>query len=474
MSAREIISLLFRERIAVLFALAIPMLLAIGAFMVASPAYTATAKLLLGTGQKSDEKADVSQQNANAPFVTKQEVVNSELEILTSRDLARATVAELGIAKLYPQLADARSQDAALEKAIERFSRALVVRQVKNSDIIEVSFDAPTLELAQAVLRQLIERYQQKHIEVYSRSLSGFLDTQVAGFEHNLNTVEKEISELKTAKSVFQITEERLQLLDTRTTLQQTISQLRSRSVELQNRLEQLQRMRKETPEMLELYSEREQSDSLERARSQLLDLELQNTQLSARFADENRNVQNVRAQIAVLKDYVAGQEKRFAGRVRTGRNPLFDEITAEITRAEAEIKPGRARADALDQDVERIEERLRTLADAERILVGLDRERDSLESSLRTYRQRQADARILEDLDRQKIVSISLIQEPTGNNEPTTPRPLTYFGAGVIGGIGAVIALIALLFTFRNTYIAPEGVETGAGIPVLVSLPAR
>jgi uncharacterized protein involved in exopolysaccharide biosynthesis len=380
----------------------------------------------------------------------------------------------MGLAKLYPRLAETRSQDAALEKAIELFSRALVVRPIKNSDIIEVSFDAPSLGLAQAVLHQLIERYQQKHIEVYSRPLSGFLDTQVAGFEHNLHTVENEIAELKTAKSVFQVTDERRQLLDTRTTLQQTISQLRSRSVELQNRLEQLQRMRKETPETLQLYSESEQSDALERARSQLLDLELQNTQLSARFADENRSVQNVRAQIAILKDYVKQQEKRFAGRVRTGRNPLFDEITAEITRAEAEITPGRARADALDQDVERIEDRLRTLADAERILVGLDRERDSLESSLRTYRQRQADARILEDLDRQKIVSISMIQEPTGTNEPTTPKPLSYFGAGIGGGIGAVIALIALLFTFRNTYIAPEGVETGAGIPVLVSLPAR
>jgi uncharacterized protein involved in exopolysaccharide biosynthesis len=474
MSAREIISLLFRERIAVLIALVIPMAIAIGAFMVAAPAYTATAKLLLGTGQKSDDKADVSQQHANAPFVTKQEVVNSELEILTSRDLARATIEEMGLAKLYPRLAETRSQDAALEKAIELFSRALVVRPIKNSDIIEVSFDAPSLGLAQAVLHQLIERYQQKHIEVYSRPLSGFLDTQVAGFEHNLHTVENEIAELKTAKSVFQVTDERRQLLDTRTTLQQTISQLRSRSVELQNRLEQLQRMRKETPETLQLYSESEQSDALERARSQLLDLELQNTQLSARFADENRSVQNVRAQIAILKDYVKQQEKRFAGRVRTGRNPLFDEITAEITRAEAEITPGRARADALDQDVERNEDRLRTLADAERILVGLDRERDSLESSLRTYRQRQADARILEDLDRQKIVSISMIQEPTGTNEPTTPKPLSYFGAGIGGGIGAVIALIALLFTFRNTYIAPEGVETGAGIPVLVSLPAR
>jgi uncharacterized protein involved in exopolysaccharide biosynthesis len=474
MSAREIISLLFRERIAVLIALVIPLMLAAGAFVIVAPTYTATTKLLLGTGQKSDNKADVSQQNANAPFVTKQEVVNSELEILTSHDLARMTIEDVGLAKLYPGLAGDGSPEASIESAVERFSRALVVKPVKNSDIIEVSFDAASPQLAQTVLHKLIERYQQKHIEVYSRPLSGFLDTQVAGFGHNLRTIESEIAELKSAKSVFQITDERRQLLDTRTTMQQTIAQLRSRSAELQNRLEQLQRMLKDTPQTLQLYSETEQSDALERARSQLLDLELQDTQLSARFADGNRNVQNVRAQIDILKNYVKQQEKRFAGRVRTGRNPLYDEITAEITRAEAEITPGQVRADALDQEVEHIDDRLRTLADAERILIGLDRERDSLETSLRVYRQRQADARILEDLDRQKIVSIAVIQEPTGNRRPTKPRPLTYLGAGVGGGVGAVIVLIAVLFAFRNTYIAPEGVESGAGVPVLVSLPAR
>jgi len=30
------------------------------------------------------------------------------------------------------------------------------------------------------------------------------------------------------------------------------------------------------------------------------------------------------------------------------------------------------------------------------------------------------------------------------------------------------------MLFAFRNTYIAPEGVESSTTIPVLVSLPAR
>jgi uncharacterized protein involved in exopolysaccharide biosynthesis len=474
MSAREIISLLFRERIAVIIALIIPVVLAIAAYGLAAPSYTATTKLLLGSGQKSDSKAEVSQQAANVPFVTKQEVVNSEIEILTSRDLAKATIEDIGLEQLYPGSAGNASSEVGLERAVERFSRSLQASPVKNSDIIEISFEAPSPQLAQHVLSQLLEHYQQKHIDVYSRKLSGFLDTQVAGFEHNLRGVENEIAELKTVKNVFAIGDERRQLLDSRSTLAQTISQLRSRSAELESRRAQLDRLRKQTPDTIQLYSETEQSDALERARSQLLDLELQEKQLSARYSDEHRGLQNVRAQVAILKEYVTAQSKRFAGRVRTGRNPLFDEIAAELTRAEAEIKPGLVRADRLEEDVERIDERLRTLAGAERILVGLERSRDALEASLRIYRQRQADSRILENLDRQKIVSISVIQQPSGASRPTSPKPLIYLGAGIGGGIGAVFVLIGLLFALRNTYIAPEGVESSTNIPVLVSLPAR
>jgi hypothetical protein len=66
------------------------------------------------------------------------------------------------------------------------------------------------------------------------------------------------------------------------------------------------------------------------------------------------------------------------------------------------------------------------------------------------------------------------VIQQPSGASRPTSPKPLIYLGGGIGGGIGAVFVLIGLLFALRNTYIAPEGVESSTNIPVLVSLPAR
>jgi uncharacterized protein involved in exopolysaccharide biosynthesis len=345
---------------------------------------------------------------------------------------------------------------------------------VKTSNIIEIAFVAVTPDLAAAILRQLIERYQQKHIEVHSHPISGFLDTQVAGFAHNLRTVEGEIAELKSAKRIVSVDDERKQLLDNRNNMSQTITQLRARSAELGSRIGQLQELLRQTPDTIAMYTETEQSDSLERTKSQLLDLQLQEKQLTSRYGDDNRQVQSLRAQIGLLTAYIDKNANQFSGRVRKGRNPLFDEETAEVARAQAEIKPSLVRADALSQDITRIDDRLKILDGAQRILVGLDRERQSLELNVKTYAQRQADAHIVEELDRQKIVSISVIQDPQAGAAPAQPKLLRYLGLGIGGGIALTITLLGLIFAFRNTYIAPESVESATNVPVLASLPAR
>jgi uncharacterized protein involved in exopolysaccharide biosynthesis len=474
MSAREIISLLFRERIAVVIAFLVPLILALTAYKLATPRYEATAKLLLGAAQFEDT-ANVSGQANATPYSTKQELLNSELEILNSRDLARATIDDIGLGNLYPALANnAASADTRMTQAVDQFQSTLAVRPVKASNIIEVAFASTDPAQAVTVLRQLIDRYQQKHIEVHSHPISGFLDTQVAGFQHNLRNVEGEIAELKSAKRIVSIDDERKQLLDNRNAMFQTITQLRARSAELDSRIAQLRELLQKTPENIDMYTETEQSDSLERTKSQLLDLQLQEKQLTSRYGDENRQVQSLRSQIGLLQAYIDKAAGQFSGRVRKGRNPLYDEMVAEIARAQAEIKPSLVRADALSQDITRIDDRLKILDGAQRILVGLDRERESLELNVKTYAQRQADAHIMEELDRQKIVSISIIQDPQAGAGPAQPRLFRYVGLGIGGGLALTVALIGLIFAFRNTYIAPEGVESATNVPVLVSLPAR
>jgi uncharacterized protein involved in exopolysaccharide biosynthesis len=270
------------------------------------------------------------------------------------------------------------------------------------------------------------------------------------------------------------VAEQRRDLLETRNNLANTVTQLRSRAAELAARIGELNTLKRQTPETLNLYSETDQSDAYERARSQLLDLRLKEREAAAHYTDNSRVLREIRSQIATIEEFLATQAKQFSGRVRNGRNPLYDEIVAEIARAQAEIAPQQTRADALDAEIVRIDESLKKLEGADQMIGQLDREHDVLATNLKTYRQRQEDARLLEELDRQKIVSLGLVQDASAQVTPARPKLFFYLACGIGAGIIASLGIIGLLFAFRNTYIAPEGVERGTGIPVLVSLPSR
>ncbi len=475
MSAREIVSFLFRERLTAIIAFLVPLLLAIVAFELTAPVYVATAKVLVRAGREFDARNEVGQPNGGgSPQSTKQEMINSELEILSSRDLAEGTIKEFGIDQLFPRLNTAATPEATMDKALERFAKAFTAKPVKNSDVIELSLDAPTARLAIAALRDLAARYQQKHVSVFSRPISGFLDVQLNALEQNLRNLESEITAYKVQNNVFDVGDQRRYLLESRNNLANTVTQLRSRTAELEMRIVELNGLKRQTPETLNLYSESDQSDAVERARSQLLELRLQEEQMSTRYTDNSRALRELKSQIRAVDDFLTNQTGRFSGRVRTGRNPLYDELTAEIARAQAEITPLQTRADALDGEIAKTEDRLRGLEAGDQILNQMDREHEMLETNLKTYRQRQEDARMLEELDRQKIVSLSLVQDASSEVEPARPKLLFYLAGGIGAGIIVSFGIVGLLFAFRNTYIAPEGVERSTGIPVLVSLPSR
>jgi uncharacterized protein involved in exopolysaccharide biosynthesis len=452
-----------------------PVLLAIVAFEMAAPVYVATAKILIRAGREFDARNEVGQPSGgNAPVSTKQEVINSELEILSSRDLAETTISAIGVAALFPRLSPGATPRVTMDRALDNFAKDFTARPANASDIIDLAFAAPTAELAVVALRELIARYQQKHVAVFSRPISDFLDVQLTALEQNLRSLESEITAYKVKNNVFNVAEQRRDLLETRNNLANTVTQLRSHAAELETRIGELNGLKRQTPETLYLYSETDQSDAYERARSQLLDLRLKEHEAAAHYTDNSRVLREIRSRIATIEEFLASQAKQFSGRVRNGRNPLYDEIVAEIARAQAEIAPQQTRAGALDAEIARIDERLKTLEGADQMIGQLDRQHDVLATNLKTYRQRQEDARLLEELDRQKIVSLSLVQDASAQVTPARPRLFFYLACGIGAGVIASLGIIGLLFAFRNTYIAPEGAERSTGIPVLVSLPSR
>ena len=95
---------------------------------------------------------------------------------------------------------------------------------------------------------------------------------------------------------------------------------------------------------------------------------------------------------------------------------------------------------------------------------------------TIEAFRQREAEAKLGEYLDKQKIANVRVIQgaEPTTINKPIAPKLFTYVAGGLAGGLILTAMLLGALFAKKNTFLVPETVEARTNIPVLISLPVR
>jgi|HubBroStandDraft_1064217.scaffolds.fasta_scaffold00066_34 succinoglycan biosynthesis transport protein ExoP len=473
MTAREIISLLFRHRLWLLACLLLPPLVAGVAYSLATPHYQATARLLVASNQDQESRSSLNTSSRDDMQTTKQEVINSELEILTGNDLETAAIQHFGLARLFPG-ENFNGPDGAIrwDKARRAFDHALAAKVVKNSEVIEVRYDALDPGLAEEVLGWYIAAYQQKHVEVYAVPMAAFLNDELDGLEKHLGEVEKQLADFRVAHSLYGTEDDRRQLLDRRSTLATAAAQIRSHAVELQARLGELEATLASTPETIKNYAESEQSDALTKAQSQLLDLQVQERELSERYKDDSVPVHTVRQQIAAVQGFLKNQSSQFVGRVRTGRNPLYDELLTEIARARVELSPAQARAAELDDEVAKIDQQLDGVEQAQVQVDQLTRDRDTTAASLKLYRERQQQARLQEAMDQQRIVNIRQIE--TATTTRSAPLLLLYLGIGAALGLFATAAALAVIFGTGSTHIVPESLERAVKLPVFVSIPYR
>ncbi|HEX5319929.1 MAG TPA: Wzz/FepE/Etk N-terminal domain-containing protein [Stellaceae bacterium] len=474
LTTREVLSILFKERRKLLGAF---LGLAVGVIAYSyllTPYYDATGRLLVKTGREFQVRSDPTQPVASVPSTTKQEIVNSEIQILTSRDLVLAVINRIGAAKLYPGgglLSFLGSAAPSADAAVKSFYSDFKVAPVEQSDVIAISYRNANREMAVQALNMVVELYQQKHAEMFSDPRYKFLGQQAQQYEDQLAAQVKKVAELKSTQSLFDVETQRAKLLDDRAAVNSILQQLKSQAIDTHQRIEFLQSRLKSTPALVPAGGTT--SDVVEQAKDRLLDLEVKRQQLSERYVGNVKPLQDNAAEMAHLKSFLArpdGMKTKAASQ----RNAAYDDMVVALNRALADAAPIDRQLALRKQEAKDIETRLAALVQASSTVDNLERERRELEELAHTYRSRYEEARMSEDLDREKIVSVSVVQKPDAPMKPTGPQHLPFALAGILIGLVGSAGVLVYLLVFRETLITVESVERMLGLPVLASVAAR
>ena len=326
----------------------------IGALLM-PPSYTARTTVIVKFGREFVYRAAVGDITETSHYRLA-EMINSEVEIVRSRDLAEQVILEMGVEAIYPDLLEKDlGPERLLASAVDRFQADVQIMDILESSIIRILFEHEDPRVAAQALNVLVERFKDKHLEVFSDPKRGFITAQLKSFESKLAKSEDELEAFRQAHRVYNLAEQKTLLLNQRVLLDTDFNTTKFAIAELQQRLTflnghasaekteppafvaddrkslaaqlgELNGVHKATEhrmaelnEELKLFRDRkrsasetlaphpgmEQYNSLDDTWVRLLDLQLREKELLGNFNGSSRQVVAVRKEIDVVKDFL-------------------------------------------------------------------------------------------------------------------------------------------------------------------------
>lgn len=462
MDVRSVLSAAFRQMWKFLLVF-VPIVL-IGLFytLTATRYYESSAKMIVKFGQ--DARPEISLGSiSNLTAEEKRGLVQSNVNILRSRDLAEQLIADIGIGKAYPEIAKTKLSDAAkLEAALKEFNKNLITKTESDAGVIVATIYHPDPKLGEDMLTQLIELFLNKQAEVFGNPQMAVLREQAEEANLRLENANKALYDYKAATGIASIDEELTLLLQQRGDMVGYLSRRQTEPGNLalppaasgskgeisidssdyeeatgdEAPAEPVKTTVAALPVRIGIDGDSSRFPVIEDSQRKIEELRSREAELLLTYRPDSDVVKNVRRNLAAE---TAALEKSLQA--------LNEQIT-ELDRQIAEKQEQRSTYDELTREV------------------------DLSAAAFETAQQRLQAAEVNNDLNERKITRISVIEEPITSVKPRKPNKMLIlalcliigaaFGAGL--GLGTEI--------LDSTFSRPEQIFLALKRPVLASFP--
>ena len=402
--------------------------------------------------------------------------INSEIELLTSRDLLTQVAKETGLGQADSSMFWKRSisEPERIEKAANDLAKELVIAPVKKANVISISYSANSPELAAAVLQKLGDLYLEKHLKLHHPTgASDFFKEKADQYETQLHDSEKQLTSFQQDNKLIVLAQQKDLTLQKTAEAKAKLLESETAFNEAANRIKRIEQQLATTPKRIVTQSKSIPAQySAERLNTMMVELQNRRTQLLTKFRPDDRLVREVDAQIRTTKEALAKAESQTATEQQTDLNPLRQTLETEYSRARLEQTGAQARRDTLSAQLRDYEGELRKLEGDTTRHDDLQRQKKEAEENYQLYAKKREEARIADELDRQKITNVSIAEAPAVPRIPSSPnRPLNL----LLGVFVATFLSLGSVFSAEmlgDTIHTPRQLEALTGATVLATVP--
>ncbi|MFZ0738892.1 MAG: Wzz/FepE/Etk N-terminal domain-containing protein [Candidatus Acidiferrales bacterium] len=485
---RDIVTPIFRHRKLVVLTFLMLMLGTIVAVIFGSENYQSKMEILVKRERVDAAVSPGRDAALSNPGDVTEEEINSEVELLKSRDLLEKVAVSCNLqesqpsplwSRLFPTASahgtdEGRDNAKNISRAVSALESKLQIEPLRKTDLIQVTYDSSDPQLAARVLGTLGNLYLEKTVAVHSSpGAFEFFQTESQHYDQELHTAETHLTEFDRDKGVADPQLEKQITLQKLAEFEANFSATQVAIKETEKRTRAVEEQLASTPEqtMFQIHT----SDNpylMEQLKTTLLNLELKRTELLEKFEPDYRPVQEVQQQISQTLDAIAKAKNSPVRDETTNRNPSYDWLRSELTKSSADLASLHARATETLSVIRQYRAQLGVIDANGETQQNLQREVKEAEGDYLLYVQKREEARIADALDHQRIVNVAIAEAATVPVLPAHPHwALTLLLGTLLAGLASPGLAFAVDY-FDPSLRTPDELRETLQIPVLAALP--
>ncbi len=454
-SVRDIIKVVFKQKkIFISIIASTTVLVLLGAYILPLP-HKAEAKIYVDRS-KVNTIPGISQYGLR--YLEREEILNTEVEVILSRPVAEKVVDQLGLDKPHDDetvfdgigdffdgvisMTGLVNEVSLRAAAINSVQRKIKVKPVPKSNVINISYLGTDPEKITNVVNTVADAYIEIRRELQkSRGLHSFYTAQVALFKEELDALNERDHALRSEWSVNRLELERQSVAAELSVLKKEFLEKSGEYASIELRINDMKRSGNYTP----FDSNVMRYLAIDQMGSQLLDLQLSKNKLVQMYKPGSSKISDVEAEIVALK--------------------------ADMLKSLESIKSGlKLKVNDFERKIDLLDRKKSTLNDQESVLSEIATAIQVAEKSYLNYKGLEEQARLsdVSDSEGLNVMILSYAAEPEA---PIFPR-FIFIVVGFIFSVFAAYGTALLLEYFSHVLDTPEDVEYFSGLKVVAVIP--
>lgn len=468
--------------------------------------YETTTRLLVKVGRENMETPTTVQNGQLFSQGVRLADINSEVQILSSRELIDRVVDRLGpetfqnvlvppaswtgypkyILKLTSRKVKATSRDFLIalglekrlsdrETAILAVSDGVKVEPVRESDILTLKVRSPSQKLCVDVANVLLDEYMQRRaLARQSPASMKFFEARLAEVRDRLTELQKNRYGIKSRWNLSAPEEQRSLYLKELNSIETELMQNSAEMERLNRQREMMSRRVQEMPELSQKEQTESSNPSIQSLKDRITALRMERSKAASRYQPTSEVLQKMDSEISDLEESLGKEQATILNSVVSESNPIRRQFRAGIEQDSVRAAGLEKRNQYLQGPATELADRVRSIDRGLNLLESTEREYRRAEQDYLTYAKRYEEARLSEELDSMRVANVSVVGSPELPIKPVYPKKLFLMGIAMPVSLLLGIALAALLETTEDRVIDEESVLGMTDLPCLGTVDLR